>query len=153
MRFSEVGKLEAADRIRTLHPQVKHKIRLEIKELLVSPLNGHTLQFELAGLRSYRIRTYRIIYRLNDDESCLDIVFVGPHRNVYEELRTLLLTQRGDKQISLFATLLMPYRLVRVTSHSACPSHPPLPSDCFAIDFPERAIRPGGGLPIPHTSL
>jgi mRNA interferase RelE/StbE len=84
MRFSEVGKLEAADRIRTLHPQVKHKIRLEIKELLVSPLNGHTLQFELAGLRSYRIRTYRIIYRLNDDESCLDIVFVGPHRNVYE---------------------------------------------------------------------
>ena len=89
--------LEAADRIRKLHPQVKQEIRQGIKELLVSPLNGHSLQFELAGLRSYRIRTYRIIYRVNDDESCLDIVFVGPRRNVYEELRTLLLAQRGDK--------------------------------------------------------
>jgi len=89
--------LEAADRIRKLHPQVKHEIRQGIKVLLVSPLNGHTLQFELAGLRSYRIRTYRIIYRLNDDESCLDIVFVGPRRSVYEELRTLLLAQRRGK--------------------------------------------------------
>ena len=89
--------LEAADRIRKLHPQIKQEIRQGIKALLVSPLNGHTLQFELAGLRSYRIRTYRIIYRLNDDESCLDIVFVGPRRNVYEELRTLLLAQRGDQ--------------------------------------------------------
>jgi mRNA interferase RelE/StbE len=89
--------LEAADRIRKLHPQIKQEIRQGIKALLVSPLNGHTLQFELAGLRSYRIRTYRIIYRLNDDESCLDIVFVGPRRNVYEELRTLLFAQRGDQ--------------------------------------------------------
>ena len=89
--------LEAADWIRKLHPQIKQEIRQGIKALLVSPLNGHTLQFELAGLRSYRIRTYRIIYRLNDDESCLDIVFVGPRRNVYEELRTLLLAQRGDQ--------------------------------------------------------
>ena len=88
---------EAADRIRKLHPQVKQEIRQAIKELLVSPLNGHSLQFELAGLRSYRVRTYRIIYRVNDDESCLDIVFVGQRRNVYEELRSLLLAQQGDK--------------------------------------------------------
>jgi mRNA-degrading endonuclease RelE of RelBE toxin-antitoxin system len=89
--------LEAADRIRKLHPQVKQEIRQGIKELFISPLNGYSLQFELAGLRSYRIRTYRIISRLNDDESCLDIAFVGPRRNVYEELRTLLLAPRGDK--------------------------------------------------------
>ena len=87
---------EAADRIRKLHPQVKREIREGIRALLVSPLSGHSLQFELAGLRSYRVRTYRIIYRVNDDESCLDIVLVGPRRNVYEELRTLLLAQRGD---------------------------------------------------------
>jgi addiction module RelE/StbE family toxin len=87
---------EASDRIRKLHPQVKREIREGIRELLLSPLSGHSLQFELAGLRSYRVRTYRIIYRINDDESCLDLVFVGPRRNVYEELRTLLLAQRGD---------------------------------------------------------
>lgn len=84
---------EAAERIRKFHPQVKREIKEGIRELLSSPLAGHTLQFELAGLRSYRIRTYRIIYRIHDDESCLDIVFVGPRRNVYEELRTLLLAR------------------------------------------------------------
>jgi mRNA-degrading endonuclease RelE of RelBE toxin-antitoxin system len=67
-----------------------------VKELLASPLEGHLLQFELAGLRAYRVRTYRIIYRVNVDDSCLDIVFVGPRRNVYEELRTLLLAQREE---------------------------------------------------------
>ncbi|MGE3153911.1 MAG: type II toxin-antitoxin system RelE/ParE family toxin [Nitrospiraceae bacterium] len=88
---------DAAERIRKLHPQVKREIREGIRELLVSPLAGRLLQFELAGLRSYRVRTYRIIYRVHDDESCLDIIFVGPRRNVYEELRTLLLAQRGDE--------------------------------------------------------
>ena len=86
----------AAERIRKLHPQVKREIREGIKELLISPLVGHPLQFELAGLRSYRVRTYRIIYRVHDEESCLDIVFVGPRRNVYEELRTLLLARPGE---------------------------------------------------------
>lgn len=84
---------EAAERIRKFHPQVKQEIKEGIRELLISPLAGHALQFELAGLRSYRVRTYRIIYRIHDDESCLDIVFVGPRRNVYEELRTLLLAR------------------------------------------------------------
>jgi len=87
---------EAAERIRKLHPQVKQEIKAGIKELLLSPLAGHALQFELSGLRSCRVRTYRIIYRVHDDESCLDIVFVGPRRNVYEELRTLLLEQGRD---------------------------------------------------------
>jgi mRNA interferase RelE/StbE len=86
---------EAAERIRKFHPQVKREIREALRELLITPLAGHTLQFELAGPRSYRVRTYRIIYRIADDKSCLDIVFVGPRRNVYEELRTLLLA-RGE---------------------------------------------------------
>lgn len=87
---------EAAERIRKFHPQVKREIKEGIRELLLSPLAGHSLQFELAGLRSYRVRTYRIIYRINNDESCLDIVFVGPRRNVYEELRTLLLARESN---------------------------------------------------------
>ncbi len=87
---------EAASRIRKLHPEIKREIKDGIRELLVAPLAGHLLQFELAGLHSFRVRTYRIIYRINDDGSCLEIVFVGPRRNVYEELRTLLLAQRSE---------------------------------------------------------
>jgi mRNA interferase RelE/StbE len=86
---------EAAQRIRKLHPQVQQEIKAGIKELLLTPLAGHALQFELAGLRSRRIRTYRIIYRLDDDESCVDIVFVGHRRSVYEELRTVMLSEHG----------------------------------------------------------
>jgi len=59
--------------------------------LLQTPLAGHALHFELAGYRSYRVRTHRVIYSVNDDEATLDVVFVGRRRTVYEELRELLL--------------------------------------------------------------
>ena len=81
---------EAAGRIRKLHPQVKQEIRAAIRTLLDAPLAGHSLQQELFGYRSYRVRSYRIIYRLNDEERMIDVVFIGPRRNVYEELLSLV---------------------------------------------------------------
>jgi len=81
---------EAAGRIRKLHPDVKQEIRDAIRTLQDSPLTGHTLQQELFGYRSYRVRSYRIIYRLNDDERTIDVVFIRQHRNVYEELLSLV---------------------------------------------------------------
>lgn len=51
---------------------------------------GHPLQFDLDGYRSFRVRTYRIIYRVNDDEAAIEVVFVGARRSVYEELQALL---------------------------------------------------------------
>ncbi|MEW6247552.1 MAG: type II toxin-antitoxin system RelE/ParE family toxin [Nitrospirota bacterium] len=85
---------EAASRIRKFHPQIKQEIKEGIRMLLTSPLAGHQLQFELSGYRSYRVRTHRVIYQINEEEATVDIVFVGPRRNVYEELRALLLRQR-----------------------------------------------------------
>jgi mRNA-degrading endonuclease RelE of RelBE toxin-antitoxin system len=81
---------EAAGRIRKLHPEVKQEIREAIRLLVDSPLSGHVLQQELFGYRSFRVRTYRIIYGLNDEERTIDVVFVGPRRNVYEELLSLV---------------------------------------------------------------
>ena len=81
---------EAAQRIRTLHPQIKAEVKMGIRALLEKPLVGYPLHFDLAGYWSYRVRMHRIIYRMNDDDRMLDIVFVGPRRTVYEELRTLL---------------------------------------------------------------
>lgn len=88
---------EAALRIRKLHPEVKCAIKEGIGEILASPLADHPLQFELSGLRSYRIRTYRIIYRLNEEEAYLEILLIGPRRTVYEELRALLLARRREQ--------------------------------------------------------
>ena len=81
---------EVTGRIRKLHPEVKQEIRTAIRTLLSTPFLGRELQFELSGYHSYRVRTYRIIYRINDDDAMLDIVFIGPRRTVYEELKALL---------------------------------------------------------------
>ena len=81
---------EAAGRICKLHPEVTQEIRDAIRILQDSPLTGHTLQQELFGYRSYRVRSYRIIYRLNDEERTIDVVFIGQRRNVYEELLSLV---------------------------------------------------------------
>ena len=79
-----------AGRIRKLHPGVKREIPTAIRSLLSAPLLGRELQFELSGYHSYRVRTYRIIYRINDEDAMLDVVFIGPRRTVYEELKALL---------------------------------------------------------------
>ena len=81
---------EAASCIRTLHPHIKADIKQGIRELCESPLAGHPLHFDLDGYRSFRVRTYRIIYRINDDAAAIEVVFVGARRSVYEELQALL---------------------------------------------------------------
>ena len=91
---------EAAGRIRNLHPQIKKDVREGIRTLLQMPLAGHMLHFELAGLRSHRVRSHRIIYAVNDAEMTLDIVFVGRRRTVYEELRELLTEKRRGRATS-----------------------------------------------------
>ncbi|MGH7230769.1 MAG: type II toxin-antitoxin system RelE family toxin, partial [Nitrospiraceae bacterium] len=68
--------LEVAERLRKFHPEIKRDIRQGIRELLVSPLSDHPLQLELSGYRSYRVRTYRIVYQINDRESTLDEIYV-----------------------------------------------------------------------------
>ncbi|MDF0644471.1 MAG: type II toxin-antitoxin system RelE/ParE family toxin [Nitrospira sp.] len=84
---------DVASRIRKLHPQIKTAIRQGIRGLLESPLAGHPLHFDLDGFRSFRVRNYRSIYRVNDDAGALEIVFVGARRTVYEELQALLRKQ------------------------------------------------------------
>lgn len=81
---------EAAAIIRTLHPTVKAAVRRGIDELMKAPLAGHELQFELSGFRSFRVSRYRIIYRINEDHSCIEIHYVGPRRDIYESFRELL---------------------------------------------------------------
>jgi len=86
---------EAATRIRKLHPEIKRRVRDGMRQLQNDPLLGHALQFDLAGLRSHRLGGYRIIYRIGDEQDGLDILYVGPRRDVYENLRELLAEKRN----------------------------------------------------------
>lgn len=82
---------ECSRLISKLPPEIKRLVRSTIDALLTKRDMGMELTGELEGYRSYRVRRYRIIYRVNEDDSCLEVYHVGQRRDVYETLRSLLL--------------------------------------------------------------
>ena len=81
---------ESSRLIASLPPEIKRLVRSTIDELLTKQELGTELTGELDGYRSYRVRRYRIIYRVNEKESCLEVYHVGHRRDVYETLRSVL---------------------------------------------------------------
>jgi mRNA interferase RelE/StbE len=70
--------------IRGCHPQLKRKIRAELRYILTEPESGKSLKDELEGLKSYRISRFRIICRISS-KKIIDVVAVGPRKTIYEE--------------------------------------------------------------------
>lgn len=70
--------------LRHLHPSIKSPLRSIIEELAQDPLQGKPLRDELTGFRSHRLRSYRVIYRYLEPRHCVEVVFAGPRRDVYE---------------------------------------------------------------------
>ncbi len=69
----------------SFHPEIKNLIKSALKELKKDPHLGKELKKELAGFHSYRLKRYRIIYKISDykDKTIL-IYYVGHRRDVYE---------------------------------------------------------------------
>ena len=83
--------------VRSLHPRIKAHIKTALQTLLEDPCRGKSLRDELLGLRSYRTKRYRIIYRINEREKLLEIVAIGPRRNIYEETFKIIQKEERDK--------------------------------------------------------
>lgn len=79
---------ETANLIRGMHPELKKKIKSGLRAILEAPDTGKLLRNELAGLRSFRVSRFRIIYRIIKKE--VEIVAVGPRIRIYEETYRLL---------------------------------------------------------------
>jgi mRNA-degrading endonuclease RelE of RelBE toxin-antitoxin system len=79
---------EVADLVRGMHPGLKRKTRASLKTILADPSTGKALKDELAGLRSFRVGTFRVIYRVT--RNVVDIVAIGPRGRIYEETYRLL---------------------------------------------------------------
>ncbi len=75
--------------LRGLHPSLKQKIKGALRALQQDPRSGKPLREELEGLRSYRVSRFRIVYRVADKTS-IEIIAVGPRKNIYEETFRLL---------------------------------------------------------------
>jgi mRNA interferase RelE/StbE len=70
--------------IGTMHPSLKKKVKASLKIILSEPYSGKGLKDELSGLRSFRISSFRIIYRIKEPEQ-IELVAIGPRERIYEE--------------------------------------------------------------------
>jgi mRNA interferase RelE/StbE len=85
--------------IRNLHPLIKTDIRNALRLLTQNPLYGKLLKEELDGLRSYRIKKYRIIYRIPVTPlQTLEIIAIGPRKNIYEETFKIISRERNKEK-------------------------------------------------------
>lgn len=75
--------------IRSLHPDIKKKIKNALKTISEDPYAGKTLKDEFEGLRSFRIKRFRIIYQVVERRE-IKIIALGPRSIIYEETYRLL---------------------------------------------------------------
>jgi mRNA interferase RelE/StbE len=78
--------------IRHMHPQLKQKIRAALRIIQNEPKVGKGLKEELAGLRSFRVNRFRIVYQIVNDapQGVLEIAAIGPRPAIYEETLRLI---------------------------------------------------------------
>jgi mRNA interferase RelE/StbE len=74
---------EVARLIGGLHPELKRRVRSALGEIVDDPAVGKPLREELAGLHSFRVGRFRIIYRIT--EAAIEVVAVGPRSSIYQE--------------------------------------------------------------------
>ena len=75
-----------AEIIRHLPPDLKRSIKQTIRKLSSNPYDGAPLLRELAGLRKYKVRRFRVVYEVVTKTRMLRIFAVGHRREVYEDL-------------------------------------------------------------------
>jgi mRNA interferase RelE/StbE len=84
--------VETARLVRTLHPDLKRKVKAALQAVLNDPLSGKTLKDELEGLQSFKVGKFRMVYKTATNKGFIEIVAIGPRKTIYEE--TLRLLQR-----------------------------------------------------------
>jgi mRNA interferase RelE/StbE len=80
---------DLAELIRTIHPDLKKKVKTSFQIILSEPNAGKSLKNELAGLYSFRVSRFRVIYRIASSKQ-IEIVAIGPRERIYEETYRLL---------------------------------------------------------------
>ena len=86
---------DVAAALKKLHPIIKSHIRSGLRNILQDPYVGKILKDELAGLRSYRVKRYRIIYRIDREKKQIALVAVGPRKIIYEETYRIIVDNQG----------------------------------------------------------
>jgi mRNA interferase RelE/StbE len=86
---------EIQELVRKMHPDLKRKVRASLRIILSEPGSGKTLMDELSGPRSFRVRSFRIIYRIANAER-IELVAIGPRQRIYEETVRILRRKKRE---------------------------------------------------------
>jgi len=91
------------DLITHLPPELKRKIRTAFRARAENPHQAKALKDELAGLRSHRLGSTRIILRVTGH--VVEVIALGSRRDIYERVATELSAllrkkKKGEKTIS-----------------------------------------------------
>jgi mRNA interferase RelE/StbE len=81
---------ETAALVRSLHPNLKRKIKAALQTILGDPQAGKALKDELEGLRSFRVGRFSVVYRIRGEEGIIEIAAIGPRKRIYEETLRLV---------------------------------------------------------------
>ncbi len=69
--------------IRSLHPDLKRRVRAAVDLLCADPEAGKSLKGELTGWRSFRVGRLRIVYR--EARKQIEVAAIGPRTSIYFE--------------------------------------------------------------------
>jgi mRNA interferase RelE/StbE len=83
--------------VRRLAPDLKRSIKHAVRALSADPGLGQPLLRELEGLWRYRVRRFRIVYRVDRRRQVLQILAVGHRRAVYEEVAATLAERQRER--------------------------------------------------------
>ncbi|MFC1876764.1 type II toxin-antitoxin system RelE/ParE family toxin [Thermodesulfobacteriota bacterium] len=86
MRFTP----ESSRIVSKLHPEKKKLIKQALTELRQNPYMGKNLHEELSGFKSLRLKQYRIIYNIDEENKFIQIYHIGRRRDVYDQLKRLV---------------------------------------------------------------
>jgi mRNA interferase RelE/StbE len=73
-----------------LHPENKTLIRAALEDLRKNPYAGNDLQEELYGFKPFKLKRYRVLYNIDEEDNIIRIFHIGHRKDVYEQFRRLL---------------------------------------------------------------
>jgi mRNA interferase RelE/StbE len=74
-----------AEAIRHLPPDLKGAVKAALRGLAADPELGEPLHGDLAGLRKFRVRRYRVVYSTDRRARVVRIFAVGHRRGIYDQ--------------------------------------------------------------------
>ena len=80
----------AAKIFNRLHPDIQKQLKSTLKALYDTPHMGKALQGKLIDFRSLKMKRYRAIYQIDNQNKTVIIYAIGHRRDIYEVITKLI---------------------------------------------------------------